>query len=338
LLLGAGFVVLVLIADSRYRLQISGYGVALAATGLAAFGGTLAAPPLAHRYSPSVLVPAAFLPAAAAAYIGGLFSSLVVLVCCVSVVAFAFQVLKIAVDALIGGNTPDVVRGRVFAVYDVMYNVAFVAAGLVMVPLWRLGRERSLLWLIATGFVLGWLLVGVAMLGWRWRRSDPGPRRRGDLLRPAPPRGATRRSAARVPEFHLDIPGKLGSAAIGQPGRRTRRRGGPPGGARRVVGRQRGLRRPGPATGLVPVRLSWRDRGECFARIGQHRVPTAWGLGRGAGVRDPRRRRRPGYAAVLDTDCFGRRGRKVAANQAHELPRKEVVIIRRRASDTIWGR
>jgi apolipoprotein N-acyltransferase len=47
-----------------------------------------------------------------------------------------------------------------------------------MVPLWRLGRERSLLWLIATGFVLGWLLVGVAMLGWRWRRSDPGARRR----------------------------------------------------------------------------------------------------------------------------------------------------------------
>jgi hypothetical protein len=59
LLLGAGFVVLVLIADSRYRLQISGYGVALAATGLAAFAGTLAAPPLARRYSPGALVPAA---------------------------------------------------------------------------------------------------------------------------------------------------------------------------------------------------------------------------------------------------------------------------------------
>ncbi|MGB6516382.1 MAG: hypothetical protein WBF57_26045, partial [Mycobacterium sp.] len=55
---------------------------------------------------------------------------------------------------------------------------AFVAAGLVMVPLWRLGRERSLLRLIATGFVIGWLLVGVAMLGWRWRRSDRGARRR----------------------------------------------------------------------------------------------------------------------------------------------------------------
>ena len=50
---------------------------------------------------------------------------------------------------------------------------AFVAAGLVMVPLWRLGRERSLLWLNATGFVLGWVLVGVAMLGWRWAAIRP---------------------------------------------------------------------------------------------------------------------------------------------------------------------
>lgn len=178
LLLGAGFVVLVLIADSRYNLQISGYGVALAATGLAAFAGTLAAPPLARRYSPGVLVPAAFLPAAAAAYVGGLFPSLVVLVCCVSVVAFVFQVLKVSVDALVGGSAPDSVRGRVFAVYDVLYNVAFVAAGLLMVPLWRIGQERSLLWLIAAGFVLGWVLVGVAMLGWRWHRSRAPGRRR----------------------------------------------------------------------------------------------------------------------------------------------------------------
>ena len=654
---GAGFVVLVLIADSRYHLRISAYGVALAATGLAAFAGTLAAPPLARWYSPAVLVPAAFLPAAAAAYVGGLFPSLVVLVCCVSVVAFAFQILKISVDALVGGTAPDAVRGRVFAVYDVLYNVAFVVAGLAMVPLWRVGRERLLLWLISAGFVLGWVLVGVAMLGWRWRRSPrqrrfpgrtaalvvgalpalafpapswwwlawvgvvplllvvraaptareggvrawvglggfvlstqywllpatgpllavmaagigalwvpwgwatqrllsgpvttgrmlaavtvlpsawvmaeavrswqslggpwallggsqwnqpatlasaslggvwltsfllvavntaiagvilgrgvsvrilalgvalgcagigpawfllgPAPpvgstvrvalvqpgdiddsarrqaagaaltatlagqradlvvwgessvgvdlashpdvaenlaqlsrrvgadllvnvdapaatggiykssvligpngpvgayrkvrlvpfgeyvplrpllgwvtahtkaaaedRRRGgatggtarrlahhrtvdqlrsDLLRPPPPRGATRRPDARIPEFHLDVPGKLGAAAVGQPGCDTRRRGGPPGGAHRVVRRQRGLRRAGPPTRLVCVHIPRHDRGGCSARIGHHRLPAAGGLGSGAGLFDPRRRRRPGGATV----------------------------------------
>jgi apolipoprotein N-acyltransferase len=177
-LLGAGFVVLVLIADSRYNLRISGYGVALAATGLAAFAGTVVAPSLGRRYSPAVLVGAAFLPAAAATYVGGLFSSLLVLGCCLAVVAFAFQVLKIAADALVGGTAPDAVRGRVFAVYDVLYNVAFVIAGLAMVPLWEIGRERSLLWLIAAGFVLSWLFIGVVMLGWRFRRAPGGPRKR----------------------------------------------------------------------------------------------------------------------------------------------------------------
>jgi len=199
LLLGAGFVVLVLIADSRYSLRISGYGVALAATGLAAFAGSIAAPPLARRYSPTTLVPAAFLPAAAAAYVAGLFTTLAVLVCCVSAVAFAFQVLKISVDALVGGTAADAVRGRVFAVYDVLYNVAFVAAGLLMVPLWRLGRERALLWLIAAGFLLGWALLGPVLLGWgrRWR-AHRRPGRRWRAHRPPGERRALWRAAALV--------------------------------------------------------------------------------------------------------------------------------------------
>ncbi|QUR68150.1 MFS transporter [Mycobacterium spongiae] len=171
-LLGAGFVVLVLMADSRYQLEISGYGVALAATGFAAFAGSALAPPLARRYSATALVPLSFLPAAAAAFIGGLIGSVAVLVACVGVVAFAFQVLKISVDALVGGNAPDAVRGRIFAVYDVLYNVSFVAAGLLMIPLWHADSERLLLWLVAGGFALGWAVFGTAMSVVRRRASQ----------------------------------------------------------------------------------------------------------------------------------------------------------------------
>jgi hypothetical protein len=64
-----------------------------------------------RRYSARLLVPAAFLQAAAAAYVSGLFPSLAVLATCVGVVVFAFQVLKISVDALVGGAAPDAVRG-----------------------------------------------------------------------------------------------------------------------------------------------------------------------------------------------------------------------------------
>lgn len=158
LLLGAGFVTVVLVADSRFHLQISGYGLALAATGVAAFLGSLAAPACARRRPPLRLLPVLFLPPAAAAFMGGLAPHLAVLVAGLAVTAFSFQMLKVLVDALVGGASPDAVRGRVFAVYDVLYNVAFVLAGLLMVPLWSPDRVRPLLWGLAAAFVGGWLL------------------------------------------------------------------------------------------------------------------------------------------------------------------------------------
>jgi len=178
LLLGAGLVVLVLVADSRYGLKTSGYGIALAATGVAAFAGSLAAPPLAARYGARALLPVAFLVAGAAAYVGGLVPSLWVLVPCVGMAAFAFQVLKVSADALIGGATTDAVRGRVFSIYDVLYNVAFVLAGLAMVPWWHAGRERALLWWVAAGFTAGWLVLVLVDRGrWpRWPRRKAGRR------------------------------------------------------------------------------------------------------------------------------------------------------------------
>src|SRR5205823_12215946 len=65
-LLGGGFVLLVLVADQRYHLSTSGYGLAIAVTGVAAFVGTLVAPWLAGKWRPQALLPIAFLPPAAA--------------------------------------------------------------------------------------------------------------------------------------------------------------------------------------------------------------------------------------------------------------------------------
>ncbi|MBB4922108.1 apolipoprotein N-acyltransferase [Kitasatospora kifunensis] len=169
LLLGAGFVLLVLVADSQYGLKASGYGIALAVTGVATFAASAAAPALAARYGARALLPAAFLPAAAAAYVGGLLPSLWVLVPCVGVAAFAFQVLKVCTDALLGGATPDSARGRVFAIYDMIYNVSFVLAGLVMVPWWHSGHQRALFWWVAAGFTVGWAVFGAVERGWRPR-------------------------------------------------------------------------------------------------------------------------------------------------------------------------
>jgi apolipoprotein N-acyltransferase len=191
LLLGAGFVLLVLVADQRYHLQASGYGLAIAVTGAAAVVGTVSAPWLSGRWPPPVLLPLAFLPPAAAVAVVGYAPSLASLVCAVAVAAVSFQSLKVIADALVGRNSPDEVRGRVFAIYDVLYNVAFVLAGLLMIPLWQLGREQALAWWLASGFFVGWLVMARMTRAWPFRpgRGDPrrGPGSWLRLRRAAPP-------------------------------------------------------------------------------------------------------------------------------------------------------
>jgi apolipoprotein N-acyltransferase len=182
-LLGAGFILLVLIGNLRYRLEAPGYGVALAVTGVGAFLGSWVAPLLARRFRTTALLPASFALAGVAAIVGGFSPNFAVLVAGVGVVAVAFQVLKVVVDALVGGATPDRVRGRVFATYDVVYNVAFVVAGIVLIPLWSPARERALLWLIGAAFVGGALVFARLERVWpfdaaRSRQARPAPRHR----------------------------------------------------------------------------------------------------------------------------------------------------------------
>jgi apolipoprotein N-acyltransferase len=175
-LLGAGFVLLVLVADERYHLTASGYGLALAVTGVAAFAGTVFAPWLAGRWRSSTLLAVAFLPPAAATAVAGYAPTLAGLLVALGVSAVSFQCLKVLADALVGRASPDRLRGRVFAVYDVLYNVAFVLAGLLMVPFWHIGRERQVLWWLAVGFTAGWLLFARVTRSWPFgSRSEPVP-------------------------------------------------------------------------------------------------------------------------------------------------------------------
>ncbi len=184
LLLGAGFVILVVVADSRFHLRIAGYGLALGVTGIAAFAGSVAAPVVAQRWRSIPLLPLTFLPPALAALIGALAPNLPVLVAALGITAFAFQLLKVLSDALIGGAAPDAVRGRIFSVYDVLYNVAFVLAGLLMIPLWQPNRVRLLFAGVAVAFLAGGLLCGWMLHVWPAARRSSKAGERGGLRRP----------------------------------------------------------------------------------------------------------------------------------------------------------
>jgi MFS family permease len=160
MLLGVGFIVLVLVADYRYDFEADGYGLAVGVTGVGAFIGTWLAPTLARRFSPWPVLPFTFFGAAVAAAVGASVPVLAVLIGGVAFAAVSFQILKVISDALIQHATPDDKRGRVVSVYDTLYNVAFILAGLALIPLWAEGREELLL----GGLALAFAGAGAGML------------------------------------------------------------------------------------------------------------------------------------------------------------------------------
>ena len=73
----------------------------------------------------------------------------------------ASQGIKICVDTMVQEDVEDAFRGRVFSLYDVLFNVAFVAAAAVAaVVLPDDGRSYAVLGAIAGGYVLTALVYG----------------------------------------------------------------------------------------------------------------------------------------------------------------------------------
>lgn len=67
----------------------------------------------------------------------------------------ASQGIKICVDTLVQAGVDDAYRGRVFSLYDVIFNVAFVAAAAVAaVALPDTGRSYAVLAVISVGYVV----------------------------------------------------------------------------------------------------------------------------------------------------------------------------------------
>ena len=128
---------------------------------------------------PAVLIPFTFLPPAAAVLLGAIFTNLVVMIVALGLTGFSFQLLKVLADAMVGGASADAVRGRVFSIYDVLYNVAFVLAGLLMIPLWKPARDHVLLGALAVAFLVG---GGLFASGVPRRHVDESPTKRSALL------------------------------------------------------------------------------------------------------------------------------------------------------------
>ncbi|WP_283139512.1 MFS transporter [Rhizohabitans arisaemae] len=72
------------------------------------------------------------------------------------VLGVAAQGIKICVDSIVQREVDDVYLGRVFSIYDMIFNATFVVAAVVAVPLLPAdGKSYLVLGIVATGYLLG---------------------------------------------------------------------------------------------------------------------------------------------------------------------------------------
>ncbi|MFN2586624.1 MAG: MFS transporter [Actinomycetota bacterium] len=139
--------------------RLSSSALALGSAGLGAFAGAVTAPAVGRWLAKPGLVVAGFVVSGAGiAALGGLRSIPAVLVL-TAVGGYGGFLTKVAVDAQVQEALPDEYRGRAFSLYDILYNLASVAAAGVMV----LGQDVALRpMFVGTGIATLALAAGVA--------------------------------------------------------------------------------------------------------------------------------------------------------------------------------
>ncbi|WP_375484586.1 MFS transporter [uncultured Jatrophihabitans sp.] len=135
-----------------------------------AIGGGLASfitPTGFRRFGPAVWPGVMLLASAVVEVVCGLAFSMPWLLLSALLLAFTSQCIKISVDTVIQHDVPDAFRGRVFALYDMLFNVALVlAATITALALPESGRSP-----VAVGaLTAGWALAAVLYVSRSTRR------------------------------------------------------------------------------------------------------------------------------------------------------------------------
>jgi hypothetical protein len=127
------------------------------------------------RVRPRGWVVVQLLVAAATQLLGGVTDHLAVFLLAAFMLGTAAQGVKICVDTLVQSGVDDAYRGRVFSLYDVGFNVVFVAAaGVAALTLPPDGRSPWLTAVLTGGYLL--TAAGYAALTRRGTRAAATPR------------------------------------------------------------------------------------------------------------------------------------------------------------------
>lgn len=127
--------------------KVSG-GVLLGLSGVGGFLASFAAPLLGRHLSKPGLILLGFIVSGAAVVVFGGFTAVAPVGAVMLLGGFGGFITKVSVDAQVQETLPDDYRGRAFALYDILYNVASVAAALIAVAV---EDVRLSTWIVGTG-------------------------------------------------------------------------------------------------------------------------------------------------------------------------------------------
>ncbi len=157
-IVGVGFIARDLVADDDLKVLIVTGGAGAIGAAL----GFLLAARLTDRFrTTAYLVMAASFVAGAATAILGSFESLATLSLLAFFLGLGFFLAKISLDTMVQEALGDDFRGRAFSLYDIAYNIAWVAAAAIMQVLWTEEIRGTLVAGMGVVFIIGMAAIGM---------------------------------------------------------------------------------------------------------------------------------------------------------------------------------
>lgn len=157
-----------------FRAGLPGLGQIVGVTAVGALLASVVTPSAARQVSKPAWITGQLVLACATQLVLGLPYQMQTLVPAALLLGFAAQGAKICVDTTVQETVDDDFRGRVFSLYDTLFNMAFVAAAVVAAAvLPATGKSYLMLVTIAAGYAVCAALYAVATQ--RLARAAPAP-------------------------------------------------------------------------------------------------------------------------------------------------------------------
>jgi MFS family permease len=148
-------------APSDTDAGLTGLSIAVLVTGVGFLTAALLTPMVSRRLGKRRWIVTLLGIAAFVQIVPGAFYTVPTLLVAAYVLGIVAQGIKICVDTIVQESVDDAFRGRVFSIYDVIFNVSFVAAAAVsglVVPL--SGKSYPVVIAVAAGYALTCLAYG----------------------------------------------------------------------------------------------------------------------------------------------------------------------------------